>query len=253
MLEEVQPRVILHTQALSDVDRCEREPQVAQRLNVDTTATLVEALDHHQRRKGQGPPPWLISVSTDYVFAGTKGAAYDETDVPDPISEYGRSKWRGEQAALRYPRAVVARTSTLFGPGRMNFCDHIVERLRAGQSVEAFIDQVTSPTLTTDLAAALGALSAALESWPPRGESWPRVVHLSNAGWCTRLSFAQRVAALIGGNPDLIRPIRMADQHRDAPRPPQVGLATKHVPQLIGRMLRSWQDALDAYLRQRPS
>ena len=251
-MEDIQPEIVLHTQALSDVDRCEREPRLARSLNVDTTAMLVDTLNHLRHRRGEGTPPWLISVSTDYVFAGTKGAAYDEADVPNPVSEYGRSKWEGEQVALRYPRAVIVRTSTLFGPGRMNFCDHIVERMRAEQSVEAFIDQVTSPTLTTDLAAAIADLGTVLGSWPAHGRPWPRVVHLSNAGSCTRLSFAQRVAQLIGGSPDLIRPIRMTDQRRDAPRPACSALTTTHVPQLIGRMLRSWQDALEAYLRQRP-
>ena len=63
-----------------------------------------------------------------------------------PISVYGRSKLEAEQAALDYPRGIVVRPSTLFGSGRVNFCDYIVSQLRAGKAVEAFEDQVTSPT-----------------------------------------------------------------------------------------------------------
>ena len=250
LLEALQPQVVIHAQALSDVDRCEREPQQARALNVDTTANLVDALERLRSRRSQGTPPLLIAMSSDYVFSGEKGAAYDEADVPNPVSVYGRSKCEAEQAALRYVRSIVVRTSTLFGPGRMNFCDHIIERLQSGQPVEAFIDQVTSPTLTTDLAAAIVDLGLALWDWQ-RSEPWPRVAHVTNAGSCSRVAFAQRVAERIGGAPELIRQIHRADQRRDAPRPAYSALTTKHAPQLIGRTLRSWEDALAAYLRQR--
>src|SRR3989338_5380411 len=103
------PDVVIHTQALSDVDRCEREPQLAFQMNVQTTANLVEAV--------RGTKALLVYLSTDYVFDGRKGSAYVEADPTHPISVYGRSKLDGEQVALSRDRAVVARPSTLFGAG----------------------------------------------------------------------------------------------------------------------------------------
>ena len=210
-------------------------------MNVETTATLVRVL--------RGAPAVLVQVSTDYVFDGAKGAAYDERDAPHPLSVYGRTKAEAEQIALRHPRAAVVRTSTLFGEGRMNFCDHLVERLRQGQPVEAFRDQVTSPTYAADLAEALARLGDALAR--SADGRWARVYHLANAGGCSRVAFAERVAELVGGSKTFIRAIAMADQRRPAPRPAYSALATVHAPQMIGRTLRPWDEALHAYLQAR--
>lgn len=240
-VDALAPDVAIHAQALSDVDRCEREPDEAFAQNVTTIRHLVEAL--------QGRRTVLIHVSTDYVFDGGKGAAYEEADPPSPISVYGRSKLEGERQALRHPRAVIIRPSTLFGPGRMNFCDHVIERLKAGQPVDAFLDQRTSPTYTVDLAEAIEALSRALLERP--AEAWPRVVHAANAGGCTRVAFAERVADLLGCSRGLIQRIPMAAQRRPAPRPACSMLTTMILPSLIGRILRAWDEALEAYLRAR--
>ncbi len=242
----IRPDAMIHTQALSDVDRCELEPDAARAQNVETMASLLRALE---RAPGRGRA-WLVHVSTDYVFDGTKGTPYDENDEPRPVSVYGRMKLDAERLALGYPRAVVVRPSTLFGPGRANFCDTIVARLRAGEPVEAFADQVTSPTYTVDLAEGLEALCAALG----RADEPPaRVVHVANAGGCSRVVFARRIAELIGSSPELVRDIPMAAQRRPARRPAYSALTTIHLARLIGRTLRPWDDALRAYLGQGPS
>jgi dTDP-4-dehydrorhamnose reductase len=241
LLREVAPDFVLHTQAMSDVDRCEQDPQLARAQNAQATANLMEA--------AAPVGALVVHVSTDYVFDGEKGAAYDERDAPNPISVYGRSKLEGERIVLRYPRAVIVRPSTLFGPGRMNFCDHIVMRGRAGQPVEAFTDQITSPTSTADLAQGLSELATALAR--ASDPSWPRVYHLANAGWASRVQFAEHVVGLIGASPELIRRIPMAAQQRPAPRPRNSSLTTIHLGPLIGRTLRGWQDAVECYLRER--
>ena len=241
VIRACRPDVVIHAQALSDVDRCEREPMLADALNVTAIRHVLRALD--------GAGALVVYISTDYVFDGTKGAPYDERDEPRPISVYGRSKLEGERTALAAPRSIVVRTSTLFGSGRMNFCDHIVGQLTAGEPVEAFADQVTSPTYSDDLAGGIAQLSAALrDAWNVEG---PRVFHLANAGGCSRVEFAMRVAELLGLPRTLIRGIPMAQQRRPALRPPYSALTSVYVEQMIGRMLRPWDEALAAYLRQR--
>ncbi|MBI4596875.1 MAG: dTDP-4-dehydrorhamnose reductase [Candidatus Omnitrophica bacterium] len=238
LLQAEQPALIIHAQALSNVDEAEQDPALARRMNVEATAHLARAI--------QQTDTVLLYVSTDYVFDGAKGRPYVESDAPHPISVYGRSKLEGEQAALRHSRAIVARPSTLFGAGRMNFCHQVAERLRAHQPVEAFRDQVTSPTFTDDLAAELIRLGEAAVA---RHEGFtPRIYHLANAGACSRLAFAQRIAALMGCDPTLVHAIPMAALQRPAPRPAYSALATEH--ETTGRSLRSWDEALIAYLRQ---
>ncbi len=238
-MRELQPDVVIHAQALSDVDRCELDPGMAEEMNVRTTAHVVEALEQ--------TTAWLVQISTDYVFDGTKGSPYDETDEPNPLSVYGKTKLASERLALARERSVVVRPSTLFGPDRMNFCDEIVMRLREGQRVEAFKDQTTSPTYTEDLAEALTALVQRLQR-----EAIPsRILHVANQGGCTRLEFAQRIADLAGYPRERIEAIRMAQQRRPAPRPACSALTSRYASRMIGRTLRPWDDALQAYLRQR--
>lgn len=232
---------MIHTQALSDVDLCEREPDEARAQNIQTITHLVQALAGTEAR--------LVYMSTDYVFDGTKGSPYCETDAPNPISAYGRSKLEGERVALSYPRALVVRTSTLFGPGRMNFCDWMVSRLRTGQNVEAFADQVTSPTYTIDLAEGIAEVGTALLRAQP--DLGTRICHVTNAGGCSRVEWAERLADLLGCSRGLVKQIAMADQRRPAPRPAYSALMTTTLPRVIGRTLRPWDDALQAYLRER--
>ena len=78
-----------------------------------------------------------------------------------------------------------------------------------------------------------------------------RVVHMTNAGSCSRVEFAQRLVDLVGGSRKLIHVIQMADQQRPAPRPAYSALTTRYLPAMIGRTLRPWDVALEAYLRER--
>ncbi len=241
IIRAVRPDVVIHTQAVSDVDRCEREPDTAQAQNVRATEHLVRALEETQAL--------VVYISTDYVFDGLKGSPYDEACEPHPISVYGRSKLAGEQVILRYPYGVIVRPSTLFGSGRMNFCDAIVQGVQEGRTIEAFMDQTTSPTYTADVADALGELIQALAASRSSGPS--RIYHLTNTGASTRLAFAQRIVDLLGYPRTRIRPILMADQQRPAPRPPYSALTTTELPKVIGRTLRPWDEALHEYLRLR--
>ena len=240
-LSEIKPDAVIHAQALSDVDQCERDPAQADVMNRQTVAHLCCALELQRESR-----PWLIAVSTDYVFDGTKGRPYHEEDLPHPVSVYGRSKFAGERAVLDYGRGVVVRLSTLFGPGHANFCDTIVQRFRRGESVEAFADQTTSPTYTADVAGALPQLLRALAS---RDQArTPRMYHLTNAGACTRVEFATHVAGLMGYDGSLIRVIAMNDQRRPAPRPAYSALTSRYLRDMLGRTLRPWQEAVSEYL-----
>jgi dTDP-4-dehydrorhamnose reductase len=241
-LDALQHGVVIHAQALSDVDRCQREPELAEAMNVWPVTHLVRTLGETGGT--------LLFLSTDYVFDGAKGGPYDEEDQPNPLSVYGASKRRGEGVALGYPRAAVIRLSTLFGPARMNFCDHVAQSLQAGRAVEAFADQVTSPSYTEDVAEAIAELVAALGK--DGVAAWPsRILHVANAGGCSRLAFASRIAELVGGSREHVRPIRMTDQARPAPRPRDSSLSSRYLHHLVRRPLRSWQDALQAYLSRR--
>jgi len=238
------PDVVIHAQAMADVDACQQQPAQAWRQNLGATTHLCAALEAH------GARAILVAVSSDYVFDGAKGAPYDETDAPRPLSVYGRTKAAMESRVRRYPRGVVVRLSTLFGAGRTNFCEQVVERLKARRRVEAFTDQTTSPSLTDDVARGMYAIVRRLGGLS-RLEGQPRIYHVANAGGCSRLTLATRIARELGASTTLIRPIRMADQARPAPRPASSVLTSRYLSAVMGSDLRPWDHALHAYLRDR--
>jgi len=232
------PDAIIHAAAMSDVDGCQREPEAARLGNVEATATVVEAA----RRSGA----YLIAVSTDYVFDGTQGTAYRETDAPHPTSVYGQTKLAAEERVKTLPagRWAIVRTSTLFGPGRPSFIDGIIARAARGEAVAAFRDQTTSPTYAIDLAGAMAALLDRVNaSSPPSG-----ILHAVNRGWCTRVAFAQHVLSVLGYPPTLVTPVALADQQLPAPRPTMAALATDRWSEVFGWELPTWQDAVKRYL-----
>ena len=165
--------LVLHTAAWTDVDGAEESPQEAAAVNVGGTANAAAL----------GAP--LVAFSTDYVFDGRKREPYVESDGPNPISAYGRTKLHGEAAAGE--QAWVLRSSWLFGPTSKNF---LLTMLRLGaerDEVAVVDDQRGSPTYVGHLAAATREL---VDAEPPFG-----LYHVAAEGDCTWAEFAEAIFA----------------------------------------------------------
>ena len=164
-----QPALVLHAAAWTDVDGAEDDPQGAAAVNVGGTRHVAEL----------GAP--LVYYSSDYVFDGRKGGPYVESDAPNPLSAYGRTKLFGEGAAGEH--AWIVRSSGLFGPTGSNFVRTMVQLGREREEVVVVDDQRTAPTYVGHLAAAMPALL----------ELAPGVWHLAAAGDCTWAEFAEAI------------------------------------------------------------
>lgn len=212
VVEEADPDWILHAAAWSDVDGCERDPDRAERVNVDGTRNVAAAAESVGAR--------VLLVSTDYVFDGEAGG-YRETDPTDPVNVYGETKVAAEQALLdRMPSAVVARPSVIYGPHEPNFVTWVAETLRAGEPVDLVEDQRVSPTYAPHLARQLVALMEADASG---------IYHTAGADAWTRLEMGRAIADVYGLDADRVRPSRMADLDWDAPRPRDTSLEVSKV------------------------
>ena len=180
-ISQIKPEVIVNSAALTDVDKCEVNPQLARDLN----ATSVEYL----ARSAKEASCFLVQVSTDFVFDGTKGN-YSENDRPHPINQYGLTKLAGEEAAKNCGegRWSVARTSVLYGhgrPQRPNAATYIIDSLRKGQKIFIVKDQYSSPTLNTNLALMVIEISE---------RHLPGVIHTAGATRLSRYDFALGLA-----------------------------------------------------------
>ena len=140
----VEPDVVIHLAAATDVDACERNSEWAMALNARATALLAANMNANVR---------IVNVSTDQVYPDTSGP-HDETS-PAPVNVYGRTKLEGEAPIVARPNGLVVRTN-LFGPscvpGRRSFSDFIVQNLREGNDVTFFEDVFFSPLHVESLA-----------------------------------------------------------------------------------------------------
>ncbi len=166
---ESAPELVLHAAAWTDVDGAEDDPQEAAAVNVGGTKHAAEL----------GAP--LLAYSTDYVFDGTKGTPYLESDAPSPLGAYGRTKLHAEAAAGEH--AWVVRTAWLFGERGHNFLRTMLRLGAEREEVAVVDDQRGSPTYVGHLAAATEQVVAL-----PFG-----VLHVAAGGDCTWADFAEAI------------------------------------------------------------
>lgn len=198
----IRPSIIINTAADTDVDGCESREEAA--LTINGTAVGVLA------RAAGDVGAHFVTLSTDYVFDGTKHGPYTEGDRPNPQSAYGRTKLLGEE--LAGADSTIVRTAWLAGAHGPNMVTTAL-RLLAGDSPLRFVDdQRGSPTFTRDLAVAVVDLAL---------ERTPGLFHLTNAGSVSWFEFVQEIARQIGADPARVEPIATADLDppRPAPRP----------------------------------
>ncbi|MGI9019673.1 MAG: dTDP-4-dehydrorhamnose reductase [Solirubrobacterales bacterium] len=227
----IEPDVIVNCAAYTDVDGAESNERAATVVN-DTGAGLLAVAAGTVGAK-------VVYPSTDYVFDGNKGRPYLESDMPHPISAYGRTKLAGETSvAVANSRHIVVRTSWLFGAGGKNFVETML-RLGGEQSeVLVVSDQVGSPTYTAHLGRAI-ALLAESEDYG--------VHHVTASGSCSWFEFAQEIFDQAGlGTRVMAARTSMLD--RPAPRPSYSVLGSEWSPPAV---LPNWREALAEYLAAR--
>ena len=216
--------LVINCAAWTDVDGAEKHEDEALRINRDGARNVAEAADV------------VLYVSSDYVFDGTKGEPYVESDPVNPLSAYGRTKLAGERAtAEANPRHLIARSSWLFGAGGKNFVETM---LGLGPEVRVVDDQVGSPTFTGHLADALLRLA--------RTEDFG-VHHVAASGSCSWFEFAREIF-IRAGSDTRAEPCTTAEFPRPAPRPAYSVLGTERDDAIV---LPPWADGLAAYLRER--
>ncbi len=232
------PVLVINAAAWTAVDAAEQEPDAAARANVDGPARLARLCAQ------RGIP--LIHVSTDYVFDGMKGAPYKETDKPNPIGVYGRTKLAGEQAALAaWEQVVVLRTSWVYSPVGKNFVRTMLAAAARNQMLRVVADQRGCPTAAWDLAAAILLIAdQMLTGWRP---AYAGVFHAAGTGDATWYGLALDLfeAAARHGRPvpDLV-PITTAEWPTPVRRPPDSRLNCARLAQTFGVRLPPWREGV---------
>lgn len=226
------PDWIVNCAAFTDVDGAQANQPAAHAVNAQAPGYLAQAA----ARAGAG----IVHISTDYVFSGDKGAAYDENDSPHPLSVYGRTKLEGEEQVLASgARACVLRTAWLYGPYGNNFVKAILAAARRGGPLRVVADQVGSPTFTTDLAGAIGLLLRR----PVFG-----LFHVVNQGQVSRYEQARAIIREAVEMAVEVVPITSEQAGRPAPRPANSSLASVRWEAAGFTSLRPWRQALEEFV-----
>lgn len=231
LLEKVRPDWVIHTAALTDVDRCETDRPLALQINLDIVRHLASAC----RQLNLG----LVQLSTDYVFDGHNGP-YSEQDPTNPLSYYGAIKLQSEGVVLQEGlKGLVLRTLWLYGylpETRRNLVTWPLEALARGDQLKMVDDQWGNPTHVHDLAQVLVELCR---------RQVQGLFHLGGATYLTRYQLTQELARFFGLNPGLVHPISTADAAQKAPRPLRSGLRTQALESLLDHTPLSLSQGLE--------
>ncbi len=193
-IRHMRPDAVINCAARTAVDDCEADPTGAFRVNADGVGHLAEAC--------AAAGAHFTTISTDYVFDGTKLKPYAEDDTTNPLSAYGRSKLAGEQAALAGggdgDAVTVVRTSLVCGAHGTNAVKTVLQQLRRRPELRYVTDQVACPTFAADLAETVVRLTR---------QRLGGLFHVTNEGAASRFDLARATAAAAGADPERVLPI----------------------------------------------
>lgn len=227
-LDELEPQAVIHLAAMTNTSACERDDNACQAVNVDATRAIAGACAERDIA--------LVFASTDLVFAGDD-APYAETDEPDPINAYGRSKADAEPIVLEHARACVCRLPLLYGqPSPVyadtggkhggSFLQGFLETLESGEPMHLFTDEFRTMASAKD--AAMGLLLSVhrlLDGWS--ADPQDRILHLGGPERLSRFDFGALLCQAFDLDPALIRAGTQAEVSLPALRPADVSLSSE--------------------------
>lgn len=232
-ISDIKPDLLINTAAYNDVDGCEENSSLANKVNGYGPGYLAKAL-----RVSGGI---LVHYSTGYVFKGDNPKGYREDDQPEPQSAYGRSKYLGEQEVRRNTEMFyIIRLSRLFGrpgashKGKKSFVELMLTLAQEKKEINAIDEEVDSPTFAKDLAIRTQEI---VQKKQPFG-----IYHVTNEGACTWYGFAKEIFTIINSDVKL-NAVSNAYFNRKASRPKYSILLNTKLP-----FLRTWQEALKEFL-----
>jgi dTDP-4-dehydrorhamnose reductase len=222
---------VVNCAAFTNVDGAESQKELAHRVNGEAVGQLG--------RLAAGGGKWVLHFSTDFVFDGALDRPYRETDTPNPINEYGRSKLAGERLLQQNGCShCIVRLEWTYGAHGNNFVTKIIERARTTGQLRVVGDQIGSPTATTEVAhVACRLLERRVEG----------LFHFANSGYASRFEVAKFIVERLSLNAQ-VSPCRSSDYPSPARRPLNSRFDCSKIQALLGEPIRPWQEPLADFL-----
>jgi len=235
VLEQVRPERIIHLAAMTNVDLCETEQDLAMTINAIATEVIAK-----QAAKLKA---FFVYVSTDYVFDGKSGMK-KEDDKPNPLGFYGKSKLEGELALNKIASSwCIARTSTPFGihQNKKSFPLWIKENLELKKEIPVLVDQFTSPTYVPNLSKMLVEVATRQISG---------VIHLAGTTRISRYHFAELIAEKLNLEKKLLIPTKTDEMIWKAQRPKDSSLDVSFATEILDEKPQTIQQSLELFFSE---
>ena len=233
--KKIQPDVIIHSAALTDVEKCEVEPKLANSINVKSTEIIAKEAENFDS--------YLMYISTDYVFDGKKGS-YKETDLTNPLNHYGKTKLSGEKIIKdKTSKWSIIRTSTPFGTHsfKKTFPVWVFENLKNNKKINVLEDQFTSPTYVPNLSKMiLEIITRNLEGF----------FHVSGSTKISRFEFAKIVLEKFNLDSSLLNPVKIDSMPWKAHRPIDSSLNISKINTILKTKSYTIKQSFDDYTLQ---
>ena len=225
--------MIVNCAAYTNVDKAESETEPAYKINAEAVGRLAAFC----RDNGK----WLLHISTDFVFDGTSERPYIETDPPNPINAYGKSKLEGEKLLVesKCPHCIM-RVQWTFGMSGNNFIKKLLALAKQGKDLKVVDDQIGSPTATEQAAKVI----VKLLKKKPQG-----LFHFAADGYVNRFEMAKFIFEKLNMKVNL-SPCKSSEFVSAAQRPLNSSFNCTKIKALLGEPIEHWQGPLERFLRQ---
>ncbi|MDH3312844.1 MAG: dTDP-4-dehydrorhamnose reductase [Nitrosopumilus sp.] len=234
-IQEIKPDSIIHLAAMTNVDLCETQQELAHLINVKSTEILA--------KQAAKLDTFFVYVSTDYVFDGKKGK-YSEDDSTNPLGYYGKSKLKAEKVLNKLASNwCIARTSTPFGThsNKKSFPIWIKENLEAKKEIPVLIDQFTSPTYVPNLSKMLIEIAKRKIS---------EIIHTAGASRISRYELAILVSEKLHLDKELLKPVQISQMNWNAQRPKDSSLDVSKAAEILNEKPQTIQHSLNLLVEE---
>jgi len=226
-ITKLKPELVINCSAYTDVDSCEDNRDFCFAINGEAVEYIAKACGMINAK--------LVHFSTDYVFDGKK-IGYNEDDEPNPLNVYGESKYLGEIKLIENcKKYYLIRISWLYGRNGKNFIETILRVVKEKPYLEVVDDQIGNPTYAVDVANKIKEVL----------DKEYGIYHVTNSGHCSWYEYTKEILKLSNINKE-VKPIQSYQLNRKAKRPNYSILNNNKLKQM-----RSWQDALKDYIKER--
>lgn len=233
-ISKIKPDIVLNCASFNDTLASEENPTNA--IYTNTIAPIYLSFLSNEYNF------YLVHFSTDYVFAGDKYSPYLESDIPNPLNNYGITKLIGETEVLKInPNNLVIRISWLYGEGKQNFIYKVINWSKNNQLIKIVDDEISTPTSTSTV---VKVTNSSIK------KKLNGIYHIVNDGYCSRYEWAKKIIDIFNLNCK-VEPIKSNDIKQNIKKPKYSVLSNEKIKKELNIEIEYWEKELEKFIKEK--